>query len=127
MTDFDRDGAIDFLIGHLHRPLALLHNQTRSKGHWIQFELVGTASERDAIGARITVTMAGGQQFTQWVTAGDGYLCSDEPMVDIGLGDLRELDKVEVSWPTGKTQVFEGLEIGHRYLVVEGESNAYAR
>jgi tetratricopeptide (TPR) repeat protein len=127
MTDFDRDGAIDFLIGHLHRPLALLHNQTRSKGHWIQFELVGTASERDAIGARITVTMAGGQQFTQWVTAGDGYLCSDEPMVDIGLGDLRELDKVEVSWPTGKTQVFEGLEIGHRYLVVEGESNASAR
>lgn len=127
MLDFDRDGVIDFLIGHLHQPLALLHNQTRSSGNWIQFELIGTLCERDATGARITVKMKGGQEFTQWVTAGDGYLCSDEPVVDIGLGSLRDLEHVKVSWPHGETQVLTNVECGKRYLLVEGEANAFAR
>jgi hypothetical protein len=127
MTDFDRDGAIDVLVGHLHRPLALLQNQTRTRGHSIQFELVGTVSERDCIGARVTVMMAGGQQWTQWVTAGDGYLCSDEPIIDFGLGELRDLDRVEVTWPSGQAQVFEELEVGHRYLLIEGDPDGYRR
>ena len=72
MIDFDRDGAIDLLLGHLDQPLALLNNQTQTDGQWVQLELVGTASERDAVGARVVVT-CGDEQFTQWVTAGDGY------------------------------------------------------
>ncbi len=73
--DFDRDGSIDFLIGHMDKPVALLHNQTQTDGNWIQLELVGTVTERDAIGTRVVVT-AGGEQITHWVTAGDGYFCS---------------------------------------------------
>ena len=124
--DFDRDGSIDFLVGHLDQPVALLHNETRTDGHWIQFELVGKTSERDAIGARIVVT-AGGEQFVQWVTAGDGYLCSDESVVDFGLGAHRGLESVQIHWPHGETQVFHNLELGHRYLIVEGELKAYRR
>lgn len=127
MTDFDRDGAIDFVIGHLHQPVALLHNQTGSPGHWIQFELIGTATERDAIGARITLTMESGQQFSQWVTAGDGYLSSDEPVIEFGLGDQAILQRVEVAWPGSKTQVVSGLNTNKRYLVVEGTPGAYER
>ncbi len=127
MIDFDRDGALDFLIGHLHEPLALLNNQTRTSGRWIQFELVGTASERDAIGARVTVTTLDGQQFTQWVTAGDGYLCADEPVIDFGLGEVHDLDKIEVRWPSGQMQVFRDLEFANRYLVVEGEPSVHLR
>ncbi len=89
--DFDRDGALDFLIGHLDQPLALLHNETKTDGDWVQFELVGTNSERDAIGARVVVTTAD-EQFTQWVTAGDGYFCNDEAVLDFGLGKGKEID-----------------------------------
>jgi hypothetical protein len=124
--DFDRDRSIDLLVGHLDQPVALLHNETPADGHWIQFELIGKTSERDAIGARIVVT-TGGEQFVQWVTAGDGYLCSDESVIDFGLGAHRELDSVQIHWPHGETQVFHNLELGHRYLIIEGELEAYRR
>ncbi len=124
--DFDRDGAIDFLVGHLVRPLALLRNETQCDGQWIQLECVGTESERDATGTRFVVT-AGREQFTQWVTAGDGYLCSDESVLDFGLADHQGPVQVDVFWPTGKKQSFSQLEPGHRYLVVEGEAEAHRR
>jgi hypothetical protein len=126
MLDFDRDGAIDFLIGHLDKPTALLHNQTRSPGQWVQLELVGTVSERDAIGARVVVSF-GGQQSTQWVTAGDGYFCSDEAVLDFGIGEADQIEKVEVFWPSGQNQVFQGVQTRRRYLAVEGQQELYAR
>lgn len=127
MADFDRDGRIDFVVGHLHQPLALLHNQTATEGSWIQVELVGTDCERDAVGAKITVTTMSGQSFSQWVTAGDGYLCSDEPVIDLGLGKNDAIKEVRVLWPGGATQVLDGLKVGHRYLIVQNETEAYLR
>lgn len=126
MFDFDRDGAIDFLIGHLDRPLALLHNQTKTEGKRLQFELVGTASERDAIGARVVVA-AGGQQQTMWVIAGDGYYCSDEPMLDFGMGTSGAATRIDVHWPSGQQQTFDQPVSAGRYLIMEGESELYAR
>jgi hypothetical protein len=126
MTDYNRDGSIDFLVGHLDQPLALLRNETDSPGQWIQFELVGTASERDAIGARIVLTM-GDEQLTAWVTAGDGYLCSDEAVIDFGLGANRQIDQAEFFWPSGRRQTFHSPKTGRRYLVVEGETRLYPR
>ena len=124
--DFDRDGSIDVLIGHLDKPVALLSNQTQTDGKWIQIEFVGTEGERDAIGSRVVVT-AGGESFTHWVTAGDGYLCTDEPVLDFGLGVGREVEKVEVFWPRSGKQTFDRLRHGNRYLIIEGESEAFAR
>ncbi len=127
MTDFDRDGAIDFFVGHLHHPLALLHNQTQSPGDWIQFELIGSTSERDAIGARVSVTMESGLKLTQWVTAGDGYLCSDESFLDFGLGRNAVIEKVQVTWPHGKSQTFANVKKRSRYLIIEGQSSVFRR
>ncbi len=125
-ADFDRDGAIDFLVGHLDQPLALLDNQTSFGGQWIQFELVGTTSERDAIGARVVLT-TGDKQLVAWVTAGDGYLCSDEAVIDVGLGATGQVDKADVFWPSGRRQTFHSPKTGRRYLVVEGEARLYPR
>lgn len=125
MLDFDRDGALDFLVSHLDQPMAVLHNQTKTQGNGMQFELVGTSSERDAIGARVRVTTGEIQQ-TQWVTAGDGYYCSDEPIIDYGLGTSSEVTRVDVHWPSGRQQTFRGLGSA-RYLIVEGESEPYTR
>jgi tetratricopeptide (TPR) repeat protein len=124
--DFNRDGAMDILIGHSDKPVALLRNQTSTPGNWIQLELVGTRCERDAVGARVTVR-AGQESFTHWVTAGDGYLCSDEPVLDFGLGVSQSPVKVEVDWPGGHSQAFEQLVPGQRYLLVEGETDAVQR
>lgn len=126
MLDFDRDGRPDLLINHLDLPLALLHNQTQTPGRAVSFELAGTTSERDAIGTRIVV-QAGGQTHTGWVTAGDGYLCSDEPVVEFGLGKVEEIERVDVYWPAGTQQSFSALSAGSRYLIVEGHPEVTAR
>lgn len=124
--DYDRDGAIDFLIGHLDQPVAVLRNRTKSPGHWIQLELVGTRCERDAIGTRVVVR-CGSESFTQWVVGGDGYLCTDEPVLDFGLGLAPGPIRVEVQWPGGDLQTFEGLDTDRRYLLVEGETGITER
>ena len=124
--DFNRDGLIDLLIGHMDAPVALLRNETQSPGNWIQFELIGTKCERDAIGARAVVHV-GGESFTQWVTAGDGYLCSDEPVLDFGLGTLQGPVRIDIHWPAGDVQSLTDLTPGRRYLVIEGEDAAFPR
>ncbi len=126
ITDFDQDGSIDFFVGHLDQPLALLHNQTRSAGHWIQLELVGRASERDAIGTRVNLTM-GKEQLSGWVTAGDGYFCTDEPVMDLGLGENQRIDQLQIFWPSGNVQSCQVPAVDHRYLVVEGDAEIYLR
>ena len=129
MSDFDRDGAIDFFIGHLDQPLAYCDDETRlqePQTHWIQLELVGTSSERDAIGARIELTM-GDKQLIQSVTAGDGYFCSDEAVIDLGLGSNHQIDRLQIFWPSGNRQTFDGLAADRRYLVVEGQETLHTR
>lgn len=118
--DFNRDGAVDFLVTHLDRPVALLKNESDVIGNWIQIQLVGTDSERDAIGARVVVE-SGNQSVTQWVTAGDGYYCSDQPVLDFGLGDSKQIDRVLVQWPSGRLQELTDLQFSTRYLIVEGQ------
>ncbi len=124
--DLDRDGRIDFMIGHLDRPLAVLHNETPTEGHWLQFELIGTTSERHPTGAVVTVT-AGDQQWRGWVTAGDGYYCSDEAVLDIAVGDVKRVDRVDVQWPSGQRSSYESLDLNARYLLIENEGDALAR
>jgi hypothetical protein len=124
--DFDRNGSIDFLVGHLDQPLALLSNETESSGHWIQLELIGTVSERDAVGTRVVLT-CGDQHWHAWVTAGDGYLCTDEPVIDLGLGDRSEIDRLELHWPSGQTQTFRSLAGDTRYLLTEGDPEPFRR
>ncbi|QEG00955.1 FG-GAP repeat protein [Stieleria maiorica] len=126
--DYDRDGATDFLVGHLDQPLALLHDETRADGRWVQVELIGTTSERDAIGARLSLTVDR-TPYIEWVTAGDGYFCSDEPVCSFafpprqGDADIH----LQVQWPSGRVQDFAALTPGHRYLVVEGQTQPELR
>ena len=124
--DMNRDGSVDVLVGHFDQPIALLRNETASSGHWIQLELVGSISERDAIGARVVVRM-GDESISQWVTAGDGYLSSDEPILDLGLGKNDAISELQVFWPSGMTQSFAVPTVDHRYLVVEGGNEVYLR
>lgn len=125
VLDWNRDSKPDLVTNHLDAPVALLENQTQSSVP-IQFELVGTASERDAIGAVVKI-QCGDQSWSGRVIAGDGFLCSSEAVVDFGIGQTEQVDAVHVVWPSGETQLFSGIEANARYLIVEGDSDLHQR
>ena len=68
-----------------------------------------------------------GQLFTDWVVAGDGYLSSDEAVLDFGIGDVTGVGTLEVHWPSGLKQQFEGVEPGNRYVIIEGNPEIWCR
>ncbi|MEL6107158.1 MAG: FG-GAP-like repeat-containing protein [Planctomycetota bacterium] len=119
MTDYNRDGRTDLVIGHLEAPTALLENQTSTAGSSVQVELVGRQSERDAIGAKVTV-FRDDDSVSQWVTAGDGYFCSDESYVELAFPGGDAFDRIEVLWPSGVHTQLSGARFDQRYLIIEG-------
>ena len=125
LIDFDRDGRMDVVGNYLDDPVSLLHNQT-AVANWLQIELVGTASERDGIGAVVEITVDQ-QSWTAWQTAGDGYMCTNESVLHFGIGNADLIDEMTVRWPDGGSQSFSDLKANGRYLVVQGDENAYAR
>lgn len=124
--DFDGDRDLDLLVGHLDSPIALLENRTLNENSGVQFELIGRQTERDSTGCRLVLKF-GDQAYTDWVVAGDGYLATDESVLDFGVGDAKENGTVEVHWPSGTKQRFEGIAVGNRYVVVEGDDEIWRR
>ncbi len=123
-VDVNRDGKTDVAITHLYDPVALLVNQTRSSGQSIGLELKSVHSQRDAIGAKVSMIIAGKKVFAQ-LTAGDGYMCSNQRRITVGTGGIDQAQEVHVTWPSGKTSNFGTLASGRDYLLVEGEEEAF--
>jgi hypothetical protein len=121
ILDFNRDGLNDVVMTNVEEPSALLLNQTEVANHWLQVELVGTSSERDAVGAEVVLM---GSKMTQhaWRVAGDGYLCSNEGIVAFGLGDDDVIERLTVSWPDGTTQELTDVAVDQRVIVVQGQA-----
>ncbi|QDT05962.1 ASPIC and UnbV [Rubripirellula lacrimiformis] len=125
MLDWNHDGKMDLLANHLDAPIALLENESDSQ-NWIQLELVGTTSERDAIGAEVQVR-CGDQQWTGWQFGGDGLMSTNQPIVHFGLGSNETIDQIEIHWPSGDHQTFQNPKPAQRYLVVENDDQMYPR
>lgn len=122
--DWNRDGRVDVVVSDLKTDAVLLENQTMTANHWLQVELVGTRSERDAIGAVVTAEF-GSTSLVQPVQTGDGYLSKNESALFFGLGPTQSVRRLHVRWPTGGEQTFENLAADSRVLVVEGRSNLW--
>ena len=118
--DHNRDGRVDFAVTDLREPIALLENQTETDHHWLQLRMVGTSSERDAIGAHVRVT-AGDRSFHATVATGDGYQGKNEAILSFGLANFNSPVGVEVHWPSGSVSIYEAVGVDRRYLLVEGE------
>ncbi len=125
VLDWNVDGKLDLVCNHLDVPAALLENRT-SGGNAVQFELVGVTSERDAVGAEVTIVCSE-ERWTSWVTGGDGFLCSNEPLLDIGIGLHERIEEVLVQWPSGVKQRLTDIEPNRRYLIVENQDSAFVR
>jgi tetratricopeptide (TPR) repeat protein len=116
--DWNQDGREDACISHMNQPAALLTNLTAHTGHWIAFRLVAIDSARDAIGTTIRLN-TGAKTWTTTLTAGDGFHCSNERRLVLGLGDDAIIDSMQVIWPSGKRQEFPGLATDRDWLLVE--------
>jgi hypothetical protein len=111
-ADFDNDGLTDVVVTRLNEPAILLRNVAKPN-RWLGLRLVGTASNRDAIGARVGV--AG-----RWnhVSRSTGYASSSDPRLIFGLGAYASAD-VEIIWPSGRVQKLSNLAGGRYHTIVE--------
>ncbi len=98
--DLDNDGRLDIVQTSAGQPTLLYWNRTADAGHWLELRLVGSRSNRDAIGARVTVT-AGGARLVREVDGGNGYASQSSHRLHFGLGAAAAVDAVEVRWPSG--------------------------
>src|SRR5262249_14081170 len=117
--DLDNDGRVDLLLVAQDGPLAYFHNRTTA-GHALTLRLEGTASNRDAVGARVTV-IAGGRRQVAWRFGGGSYQSASDPRLHFGLGDTDRIEAIEVSWPSGRVDRFGPLAADAGYLLREGQ------
>ncbi|NKB71901.1 MAG: T9SS type A sorting domain-containing protein [Candidatus Latescibacteria bacterium] len=116
--DFDRDGYLDLFLPGFAGPDLILRNRG-GQHHWIQLQLVGTQSNRNAFGARVHVR-AGGQSMWRETSAGSGY-GADSPWVHFGLAQAQQIDLLEVRWPSGQITQLENLPADRFIRLIEGE------
>ncbi len=117
VADYDNDGDVDIAVSSSGGALQLLRNDGKH-GNWVGFSLVGGKSNRQGIGARITVETDRGTQ-TRELRAGESYLSSCDPRVHFGLGASTAIRRVEVRWPSGVVQKVEGARPGRYQQIVE--------
>ena len=117
--DWNRDGKEEAVISQIGAPAALLRNTTRTAGHFLALALVGTESSRDAIGARVQCA-AGGRVRTRQLTAGDGYMASNERQLIFGLAGCNLADELTIRWPSGREQSFTQIAADSHWLAIEG-------
>jgi enediyne biosynthesis protein E4 len=118
--DIDNDGNIDIVILNVGEPPTLLLNRTHNSNHRVFFKLVGTKSNRAAVGARATVT-AGRLVSMKEVKAGSSYLSQNDLRLHFGLGAEKSMATVEVRWPNGDVETLQNLATDAVYTVVEGQ------
>jgi len=119
--DWNNDGRPDTVITHLDSPLALLTNTTSNTGHYLVLRLVGTVSSRDAIGATVTAR-AGDRTWVAQLTAGDGYLVSNQRQLLIGTGNATRIDQLSIRWPSGLKQDLGPVQTDRTLKIIEGRA-----
>ena len=121
--DFDRDGDLDLLMTTNNGPAVLFRNDQQAGRRSVRFRLVGTRSNRDAIGATVRVYHGGTSQ-TRMVKSGSSYLSQSELPVTFGVGTRDRVERVVITWPSGRTEEFKDVATGRAYECIEGKGIA---
>lgn len=124
--DFDRDGDLDLLITTNNGPAYLYRNDQTGGNRSIRFHLVGTKSNRDAIGASVRIfqnarNARGAQIQSRLVRCGSSYLSQSELPVTFGVAEDESIDRVTIDWPSGRTEEYKDLATGKAYEIVENK------
>jgi hypothetical protein len=120
-ADIDRDGDLDVLVTSNGGAAALFRNDQLAGHRSLRVRLIGTKSNRDAIGATVRVFVGGVLQ-TRTVHSGSSYLSQSELPVTFGLGKHDRVDRVVITWPSGRSDEFKNITTGRGYECVEGKA-----
>jgi hypothetical protein len=118
--DVDNDGRIDALILAQNDPVAYFHNKSKGVGHYVTLRLEGSKSNRDAVGARVTVLTRDRRQVAQR-QGGGSYQSANDPRLHFGLGKSDRVASLEIHWPSGRVERFTDVAADTGYLAREGE------
>ena len=120
LGDYDNDGDIDIFVLNLNDTPTLLRNDGGNRNNWLSVKTIGSKSNRDGIGARVSVRCQERYQINE-VRSGSSYLSHADLRLHFGLGQATKIDTLTVSWPSGSVQTFEDVEV-NRALVIREDS-----
>jgi hypothetical protein len=122
--DFDNDGRVDLVVLNARSRPTLIRNESFTAGNqWVHLRLIGTASNRDAVGSRVVVKARGVTQ-TREVHSGRSYQGHCGSRLHFGLGKASRIEKIEVHWHGRQLQTWENLPVNREYVLIEGEPAA---
>jgi hypothetical protein len=119
--DLDNDGDVDVVVLNSRREPTILRNDSPSQGHWLQVRLQGVKTNRDGVGAHVKVT-AGDLTLLDEVHSGTGYQSHFGMRLYFGLGERERVDRIEVRWIGGGSDVFEDIKADQLVTLIEGGS-----
>ena len=137
-ADYDNDGLVDIYVSNNGQQIedgkgniiadktqgvgVLYHNESKTKNRWLKVRLEGTKSNRDAYGTEVKVT-AGDLVLIQPLISGTGYFSANAKELYFGLGKSRKIYRLEIKWPSGRTQTFADIKSDQTILVIEGKAD----
>ena len=118
--DIDNDGDIDLIVTNNGGPAEVLRNGGGTGRHSIEIRIIGTRSNRDGLGARVTV-IAGGRTQVREVKSGSSYLGQNELRLHVGLGEANRVDRIDVRWPAGGNETIRDVAANQMVTITEGQ------
>ncbi len=119
-ADYDNDGDLEFVVSNMNAAPDLIRRKQKNANHSILLKLVGTRSNRSGIGAKVRVIAGGLEQFDQ-VRSGGSYLSSPDMRLHFGLGAAARVDRIEIEWPSGTTEVIKDVLADQFVVMKEGQ------
>jgi len=122
-ADFDNDGDLDVIVSANNGPAKLLRNDNGNQNDMLRVKTIGTRSNRDGIGARVTVVLSNGARLAQMVKGGSSYLSQSELPLTFGLGrpGANRIVSLQIVWPSGKKESFNDIKPDQTLTLQEGE------
>ena len=117
VADIDGDGFLDLLVANFDQPPALLRN-SGNDNRWLEVKLVGVQSNRDGIGARLTLTAGGSRQIRE-IQSGTSFLSQHSLVAHFGLGRHQRVDELRIRWPSGNVQTLTDLAVNRKITITE--------
>ena len=124
-VDWDGNGLDEAVISHLDTPVALLQNVTETHGGFVSVRLRGVQSNRDAIGAIVSIQLSD-RTVTRQLMAGDGFQASNQRILNFGTGISDTVSQLTIRWPSGESNRFGPLKVNTHWIAVEGARSLYA-
>jgi hypothetical protein len=125
LGDLDNDGSLEIVVNNMNDTPSLLKNYGEKK-NWILIKTVGRKSNRNGVGARVSVVAAGLKQMDE-VRSGDSYISQNDMRLHFGIGAATKVERVEVLWPSGRKEAFENLKANQVVVLEEGKGTLMAQ